>query len=62
MGTTWRYTHGQGYCAAYTSIEGTAACAQNIGAPLQNYWVFIDVVFVYEDQRYYAKTGFLTDP
>lgn len=62
MGTTFSYTHGEGYCTAYTGIDGRAACAHNIGYPLQNYWVFIDVVFVYEDQLYYAKTGFLTDP
>jgi hypothetical protein len=62
MGVTWRYTHGQGYCDAYTGIDGRASCAQNIGAPLQNYWVFVDVVFVHEDELFYAKTGFLTDP
>jgi hypothetical protein len=62
MGVTWSYTHGKAFCSAYTSIHGQAACAQNIGMPLQNYWVFIDVVFIYEDQLYYAKTGFLTDP
>jgi hypothetical protein len=62
MGATWSYTHGEGYCTAYTGIDGRAACAQNIGAPLQNYWVYVDVVFVYEDELYYAKTGFVTDP
>jgi hypothetical protein len=62
MGVTWRYTHGQGYRDAYSGIDGRASCAQNIGAPLQNYWVFVDVVFVHEDELYYAKTGFLTDP
>jgi hypothetical protein len=62
MGTTWRYTHRQDYCAAFTNIEGRASCARNIGAPLQNYWVFIDVVFVFENELFYAKTGFLTDP
>lgn len=62
MGATFSYTHGEGYCTAYTAIDGRSACSHNIGYPLQNYWVFIDVVFVYEDQLYYAKTGFLTDP
>ena len=62
MGVTWSYTHGQGYCSAYTGIDGRAACAQNIGGPLPNYWVFIDVVFIHEDELYYAKTAFLTDP
>ena len=62
MGVTWSYTHGEGYCSAYTGIDGKSACAQNIGAPLQNYWVYIDVVFVYKDKLYYAKTGFVTDP
>jgi hypothetical protein len=62
MGATWSYTHGEGYCTAYTGIDGRAACTQNIGAPLQNYWVYVDVVFVYEDELYYAKTGFVTDP
>lgn len=62
MGVTWGYTHGKAYCSAYTGIEGRAACALNIGWPLPGYWVFIDVVFVYEDQLYYAKTAFLTDP
>lgn len=62
MGATWSYTHGEGFCSAYTGIDGITSCAQNIGAPLQDYWVFIDVVFVYRDQLYYAKTGFLTDP
>lgn len=62
MGATWSYTHGEGYCTAYTGIDGIAACAQNIGAPLQNYWVYLDVVFIYEDELYYAKTGFVTDP
>lgn len=62
MGVTWGYTHGQAYCTAYTGIDGRAACSQNIGWPLQNYWVFVDVVFVHEDQLYYAKTAFLTDP
>jgi hypothetical protein len=62
MGVTWSYTHAKGYCTAYTGMDGRAACSQNIGMPLQNYWVYVDVVFVYEDQKYYAKTGFLTDP
>jgi hypothetical protein len=62
MGATWSYTHGEGYCSAYTDIEGRAACAQNIGGPLPNYWVYIDVVFMYKDELYYAKTGFVTDP
>ena len=62
MGATFSYTHGEGYCTAFTGIDGRTACAHNIGYPLQNYWVFIDVVFVYKDQLYYAKTGFLTDP
>jgi hypothetical protein len=62
MGVTWGYTHGQGYCTAYTGIDGRAACAQNIGAPLPDYWVYIDVVFIHEDELYYAKTAFLTDP
>jgi hypothetical protein len=62
MGVTWDYTHGEGYCTAYTNIEGKAACSQNIGLPLQNYWVYLDVVFVHEDEIYYAKTGFVTDP
>jgi hypothetical protein len=62
MGATFSYTHGEGYCTAFTGIDGRSACAHHIGYPLQNYWVFIDVVFVYKDQLYYAKTGFLTDP
>jgi hypothetical protein len=62
MGATFSYTHGEGYCTAFTGIDGRSACAHHIGYPLQNYWVFIDVVFIYEDQLYYAKTGFLTDP
>jgi hypothetical protein len=62
MGVTWDYTHGNGYCTAYTGIDGQAACAQNIGAPLRNYWVYVDVVFVFEDELYYAKTAFLVDP
>jgi hypothetical protein len=62
MGATWSYTHREDYCTAYTDIEGRAACALNIGAPLQNYWVYIDVVFIYEDELYYTKTGFVTDP
>jgi hypothetical protein len=62
MGVTWSYTHAQGYCSAYTGKDGLAACAQNIGAPLQNYWVYLDVVFIHEDAKYYAKTGFVTDP
>ena len=62
MGVTWSYTHGTAYCSAYSGIDGKAACAQNIGAPLPNYWVFIDVVFVVADELYYAKTAFLTDP
>ena len=62
MGATWSYTHGQAYCSAYSGIDGRAACAQNIGAPLPNYWVYVDVVFVIEDELYYAKTSFLTDP
>jgi hypothetical protein len=62
MGATWSYTHVEAYCAAYTGIDGIAACAQNIGAPLQNYWVYIDVVFIYKGELYYAKTGFVTDP
>jgi hypothetical protein len=62
MGVTWSYTHGRSFCTAYTGIDGRAACAQNIGAPLPNYWVFVDVVFVHEDELYYAKTAFLTDP
>ncbi len=62
MGVTWSYTHAQGYCSAYTGKDGLAACAQNIGAPLQNYWVYLDVVFIHEDEKYYAKTGFVTDP
>jgi hypothetical protein len=63
MGVTWRYTHGEGYCSAYTGIDGQAACSQNIGVPLANYWVYLDVVFiVHEDEVYYARTGFVTDP
>jgi hypothetical protein len=63
MGVTWRYTHGEGHCSAYTGIDGQAACSQNIGAPLANYWVYLDVVFVvHEDEVYYARTGFVTDP
>jgi hypothetical protein len=62
MGVTWRYTHGMAFCTAYTGIDGRAACAQNIGYPLENYWVFVDVVFIYEGELYYAKTAFLTDP
>jgi hypothetical protein len=62
MGVTWSYTHAKGYCTAYTGIDGRAACSQNIGMPLQNYWVYVDVVFIYENEKYYAKTGFLTDP
>ncbi len=62
MGVTWSYTHREGYCTAYTNIEGKAACSQNIGLPLQNYWVYLDVVFIHEDETYYAKTGFVTDP
>ena len=62
MGVTWSYTHGRGYCTAYTGIDGRAACTQNIGAALQNYWVYVDVVFVYDDELHYAKTGFVTDP
>ena len=62
MGVTWRYTCGSDYCSAYTDIRGKAACARNIGCALPNYWAFIDVVFTYEDQQYYAKTGFLVDP
>jgi hypothetical protein len=62
MGVTWSYTHREDYCSAYTGIDGRAACSRNIGYPLQNYWVFVDVVFVHEDQLFYAKTAFLTDP
>jgi len=62
MGVTWSYTHGKAYCTAYTGIDGRAACTQNIGAPLQDYWVYVDVVFVFEDVLYYAKTAFLPDP
>jgi hypothetical protein len=62
MGATWRYTHTEDYCSAYTNIEGRATCARNIGYPLEGYWVYVDVVFVYQDEKYYAKTGFLVDP
>jgi hypothetical protein len=62
MGVTFGYTHGQGYCTAYSGIDGRAACAHYIGYPLQNYWVFVDVVFIYEGELYYAKSAFLTDP
>jgi hypothetical protein len=62
MGVTWSYTHRKGYCTAYTGIDGRAACSEYIGGPLPNYWVFVDIVFIYEDELYYAKTAFLTDP
>jgi hypothetical protein len=29
---------------------------------LPDFWVFVDVVFVFADQEVYAKTGFLVDP
>jgi hypothetical protein len=62
MGVTFRYTCGSDYCSAYTDIKGKAACARNIGCQLPNYWAYVDVVFTYEGQQYYAKTGFLVDP
>jgi len=62
MGVTFRYTCGSDYCSGYTDIKGKAECARNIGCSLPDYWVFVDVVFTYEDQQYYAKTGFLVDP
>lgn len=62
MGATIRFTNGQAYCSAYTNIDGRAACSVNIGARLQGYWAFVDVVFTFADQEIYAKTGFLVDP
>jgi hypothetical protein len=62
MGATWRYTCGTDYCSAYTDIRGKAECARQVGCALPNYWVYIDVVFTYEDQQYFAKTGFVVDP
>jgi hypothetical protein len=62
MGATFRFTNGQDYCSAYTNIQGFAACSINVGARLPSFWVFVDVVFVFDDQEVYAKTGFLVDP
>jgi hypothetical protein len=62
MGVTIRYTCGTDYCSAFTNIKGRAACARTVGCQLPNYWAYVDVVFTYEGQQYYAKTGFLVDP
>jgi len=61
-GATWRYTCGQAYCTAYTGLDGIAACTINIGCPVPNFWVPIDIVFIHEGETYYAQTGFLMDP
>jgi len=62
MGVTFRFTCGSDYCSAFTDIKGKAACARNIGCQLPNYWAYVDVVFTFEGEKYYAKTGFLVDP
>lgn len=62
MGVTIRYTCGIDYCSAFTDIKGRAACARTVGCQLPDYWAYVDVVFTYEGQQYYAKTGFLVDP
>jgi hypothetical protein len=62
MGATFRYTCGTDYCSAFTGLDGKALCSRNIGCALPGYWVIVDVVFTFEDQQYYARTGFLVDP
>jgi hypothetical protein len=62
MGATFGFTNGQAYCSAYTNIQGLASCSINVGARLQGFWAFVDVVFVFSDQKIYAKTAFFVDP
>jgi hypothetical protein len=62
MGVTFRFTDGQAFCTAFTGIDGRAACSINIGYHLPGFRVFVDAVFIFEGDLYFAQSFFIVDP
>jgi hypothetical protein len=62
MGVTFRFTDGQAFCTAFTGIDGRAACSINIGYHLPGYRVFVDAVYIFEGDLYFAQSFFIVDP
>jgi hypothetical protein len=62
MGVTFRFTDGQAFCTAFTGIDGRAACSINVGYHLPGYRVFVDAVYIFEGDLYFAQSFFIVDP
>jgi len=58
MHTIWHYRTTTSYCDGTSGNDGVASCTRYISGATKGYYVSITVEFTYQEQSYYAYTGF----